>query len=273
MDDLAKITGISKPYLSLVETNKTKSPPSDEKLTRLERALKFPERSLLVRAHLAKTPADVRGVLHNLLRADSRAQTVAAELKRETDSSPDSPSPSKSEKHATSPATIGINLDQAYLSGALQALVEERAGNISTIPLISVPVVNKVSAGYPQDFTDLAYPARVADEYVPTPAPHAEIPDPYLFAARVHGDSMSPTYTEGDIITFATNTDPQSGQDCFIRLDTGQTTFKRVFFDKDPAGNPIIRLEPLNKKYKTKIFTPERITGIYRAIWVSRAVR
>ncbi len=32
-----------------------------------------------------------------------------------------------------------------------------------------MPVINRISAGYPKDFTDLSYPPRVADEYVGCP--------------------------------------------------------------------------------------------------------
>ena len=32
-----------------------------------------------------------------------------------------------------------------------------------------IPVINKVAAGYPAEFTDLDYPLNVADEYVDAP--------------------------------------------------------------------------------------------------------
>ena len=41
LDDLAAKTGISKPYLSLIETGRVNNPPSDEKLRKLERTLGF----------------------------------------------------------------------------------------------------------------------------------------------------------------------------------------------------------------------------------------
>ena len=48
-------SGISKPYLSLVENSKTKDFPSDAKLSLLERTLKFPTGSLLAHAHQLTT--------------------------------------------------------------------------------------------------------------------------------------------------------------------------------------------------------------------------
>ena len=121
-----------------------------------------------------------------------------------------------------------------------------------------IPIINKVPAGYPKGFTDLDYPPSVADEYVRCP----DIHDPQAFAARVVGDSMEPAYREGDIVVFAPNTPAESGQDCFVRLDTGETTFKRVYQD-DPAT---LRLQPLNEKYPAHIVPRREVTGLWPAV-------
>ncbi|HEX8916521.1 MAG TPA: helix-turn-helix transcriptional regulator, partial [Humisphaera sp.] len=67
LDDLSAKAGISKAYLSLIETGRVTNPPSDEKLQRLERALNFPAGELVSQAHLQRTPRDVRAVLHRLV--------------------------------------------------------------------------------------------------------------------------------------------------------------------------------------------------------------
>src|SRR5258705_7506075 len=67
LDELAGRTGISKPYLSLIETGRVMNPPSDEKLRRLEQALAFKAGELLTQAHLQRTPRDVRAVLNRLM--------------------------------------------------------------------------------------------------------------------------------------------------------------------------------------------------------------
>src|SRR3954471_22672820 len=68
LDELAGKTGISKPYLSLIETGRVPNPPSDEKLRRLEQTLGFGAGELITQAHLHRTPRDVRVVLQSLLR-------------------------------------------------------------------------------------------------------------------------------------------------------------------------------------------------------------
>jgi repressor LexA len=127
----------------------------------------------------------------------------------------------------------------------------------------AVPIVNRVSAGYPRDFTDLSYPPTVADDYVGCP----DVRDKDAFAARVHGDSMTPKYREGDIVIFSPAAAPRSGDDCFIRFESGETTFKRVFFESDDSGTSVIRLQPRNEKYRPQIVPSTQVSGLYKAMF------
>src|SRR5438876_10618690 len=77
LDELAGRTGISKPYLSLIETGRVPNPPSDEKLRRLEQSLGFIAGELVSQAHLQRTPRDVRAVLARLLSREGSGEVVA----------------------------------------------------------------------------------------------------------------------------------------------------------------------------------------------------
>src|SRR5437762_13683679 len=77
LDELAGRTGISKPYLSLIETGRVPNHPSDEKLRRLEQTLGFNSGQLLTQAHLQRTPRDVRAMLTKLIQ-DSRHEGTEA---------------------------------------------------------------------------------------------------------------------------------------------------------------------------------------------------
>lgn len=257
LDELAGKTGISKPYLSLIETGRVPNPPSDEKLRRLEQTLGFGAGELISQAHLQRTPRDVRAVLQNLIKgrgARGEGHEAANGSAVAISSSPLAPGP------------FPLNLDDAYLSGVLHDLVDKHAANIeqvSSAATHSIPVINKVSAGYPRDFTDLSYPPRVADDYVSCPG----VQDREAFAARVHGDSMTPKYGEGDIVIFSPAAAPRDGDDCFIRFEDGQTTFKRVFFETGEGGITLARLQPRNEKYRPQVIPTEQITGIYKAVF------
>ena len=252
LDELAGRTGISKPYLSLIETGRVPNPPSDEKLRRLEQTLGFGANELITQAHIQKTPRDVRDMLHKLL-----ADNALAAKARGGEAGPGPAGELK-------PGIAGsINLDDAYMSGVLAELVEKSVGNVERVSTNTVPVINKVSAGYPKDFTDMSYPPRVADDYIGCP----DVRDSDAFAARVHGDSMSPKYGQGDIVVFSPAATPKNGDDCFVRFADGQTTFKRGFFENDEAGESIIRLQPRNEKYRAKIVKSEEVGGLYKAVY------
>jgi phage repressor protein C with HTH and peptisase S24 domain len=163
----------------------------------------------------------------------------------------------------TQHSALGTSLDDAYLSGVLHELVERSAGNVEHVRTNAVPVINRVSAGYPKDFTDLCYPKGVADDYVGCP----DVADRDAFAARVHGDSMTPKYREGDIVIFSPAAAPRDGDDCFVRFADGQTTFKRVFFETGEGGKPVMRLQPRNEKYRPQVVPGDAISGLYRAVY------
>jgi phage repressor protein C with HTH and peptisase S24 domain len=239
-DQVAARAGISKPYLSNIETGKAKNPPTDGVLERLELGLGFGLNVLRRLAHLERTPADVReakesaeaelkklkAVLRGLMTGD-RSETEQAEL--------DS-------------ALGGLDLELTDDRSVSEAL---SAGRV-------VPLINKVAAGYPTNFTDLDYPPRVADEYVRCP----DVSDPQAFAARVCGDSMEPKYHEGDIVIFTPNKPAGNGDDVFVRFaQTGDTTFKRLYLDDDG----LLRLQPLNPAYPAQRYRGEAITGLWPA--------
>lgn len=238
-DALALLAGISKPYLSNIETGRAKNPPTDRVLAELEKHLQMAAGELTRLAHLARTPCDVLQEHETLSAENVKLKKLLSELLQK------------------SPGSSAANLHE----------VLTKHENLSAISAgIVVPVINRVAAGYPQAFTDLDYPASVADEYVRCP----DIRDQQAFAARVIGDSMEPKYHEGDIVVFSPNTQPLTGDDCFVRFgyDEG-TTFKRFYQDSPES----VRLQPLNSKYPAMTYPAETITGIWPAVFRIESLR
>ena len=237
-DQVAEHTGISKPYLSNIETGKIKNPPTDSVLEAIEQTLQFEPGDLIRIAHLERTPTDIRQEFESLQASISKFRGIMKALIK---------------ADAVSPTG---EVDISALAGQLDS--EHNAGSYAPGQL--VPVINKMTAGYPQDFTDLDYPPGVADEYVRCPG----VTDPQAFAARIHGDSMEPKYHQDDIVVFSPNTPAQPGNDCFVRLTPGEgTTFKRFYQDDDQT----IRLQPLNNAYPAKTYNLKEITGLWPAIY------
>lgn len=242
-DQVAAAAGISKPYLSNIETGKAKNPPTDVVLQMLEKAMAFNPGELTAMAHLLKTPADVRQKHEELQAEVEKLRGVLKGLMHGGKKGARKPA-KKFPKHL--PAKSAASADSNVWPIA--------CGKV-------VPIINSVAAGYPHNFTDLDYPPSVADEYIRCPDLH----DPQAFGARIVGDSMEPDYNQGDIVIFSPNTAPKNGDDCFVRFDANacwETTFKRFY--QDTADS--IRLQPLNSKYASQVYPSSKITGLWPAV-------
>jgi repressor LexA len=235
LDEVSNRVGYSKPYLSTIETSKVKNPPSDELLTRLEHVLQFENGLLLHIAHMERMPSDLRGAYES---REAENQKLRHFVKRIAEKGVKA----SELKSLLAEAKLEAKEDKSPLS----------AGRL-------VPIINKVAAGYPTDFNDLDYPVGIADDYVRCPDLH----DPNAFAVRVIGDSMEPRFFEGDIVIFSPAVDVRNGDDCFVRFTMPhETTFKRVFFEKEDK----IRLQPRNERYSPTLIDGNRIDGVYRAV-------
>lgn len=260
LSELAGAIGSTKSYLSMIENHRVANPPSDEMLVLIESALGVEDGRLRRAGDWERAPVAVRDQVQRLAGDAARGRDLARYIQGAADARRGG----------------GKNLDGLYRSGKLRRMIERTLGDEDAAareePGLSVvgsekasmrriPLVNKVAAGYPCGFTDLDYPARVADDYLSCPG----LDDPDAFAASVVGESMMPDYREGDIVVFSPAADVQDGCDCFVRLEPDhETTFKRVFFDEDGA---LVRLQPLNPKFPPAVHARELVAGLYRAVW------
>lgn len=269
---LADRVGCAKSYLSSIE-NGHKGPPAEGIIDRLEQALSFDAQELHACARWDQTPVAIREDLEAMRLRDQSARSLVQLL-------------SASEHE-------GGSLDDLLASGELRKLIDslnpqseaaedslgssdshnsQRSGLSigldSALPM-EVPVINKVTAGYPADFSDMGYPARIADDYIRTP----DLADPDAFAARVVGDSMEPNYQEGDIVVFSPVKEVVDGMDCFVRLEPDhESTFKRIYFQTDVEGNELIRIQPINNRYPPMTVPREQVAGLYAGVSVMRTI-
>jgi repressor LexA len=270
LDALSAATSMAKSYLSQIETGYA-PPPRDDKVRRIAEALGLDGESLVARAHLSQLPEGVKGRMVRLREVFNSTEEVIRALVAAKAAAPAAGSAAGAAGRPTdSPGSVApsLDLDSLHQSGLLHHLAEwggPEAGSARDRGLRPIPVINKVAAGYPQEFTDLGYPVGVADEYVTVPA---EMSDPNAFAVRVVGDSMEPKYHEGDIVIFSPAATVESGDDCFVRFamsggpTDGEATFKRVFFD----GEDAVRLQPINDRHVPIFVKPSQIEGIFRAL-------
>lgn len=106
---------------------------------------------------------------------------------------------------------------------------------------IKIPVLGRIPAGMPFEAIEEKYTVD-----------YEEIPRDWLkgnkeyFALKLDGDSMEPEYHDKDIIIFMKTNDCESGQDCCIKINGYDATFKRV--KKQENGIMVI---PLNENNST----------------------
>lgn len=248
LQQLADMADCAKSYLSQIENDRRASPPSEQLLRRIEQALRLKPGELISRRRWQETPPEVRHQYQDMQRNNELAHQLARLARKE-------------------------GLDASHASGELRRLINrfvQEPDHPEFIPLpVQIPIINKVAAGYPTEFTDLDYPASVADEYISTP----DLYDPQAFAARVVGDSMEPEYHEGDVVVFSPERDTPDGSDCFVRLHRdNESTFKRIYFERDATGAMLIRLQPLNSAFPPRTFPREDVAGLYAAAYVVRNV-
>lgn len=266
LGQLAEAIDASKSYLSMIENHRVARPPSPRMLAMLERALGITDGDLRRAAAWDAAAPVVRAEVSQLADAARRGRELADWLRSSARNLQNA-----GEKRGKPPGPHPGALDALYASGELARRVDATlaAAGDSASPLdarvpirFQVPIINRVAAGYPRDFTDLDYPARVADDYLPCP----DVGDPQAFAARVVGESMAPDYSEGDIVVFSPAAPVEDGCDCFVRLETShETTFKRVFF-ADPQRQTL-RLQPLNPRFAPQQLDRSAVAGLYRAVW------
>jgi repressor LexA len=266
LQQVAERAGCAKSYLSMIEQGRRAAPPGELILSRLESSLGLRAGELAEAARWQGMPREVRAEVERMAARDSAARRLAEIL-----------------SGGGAGAGERRGLDAAYRSGELRGLIERLAPEgsrgdgaggagreVIEVPLsFDVPLINKVAAGYPREFTDLGYPVRMADEYVRCP----DLRDADAFACRVVGDSMLPDYREGDIVVFSPAKAVKDGADCFARIEPDhESTFKRVFFETGAGGEELIRLKPLNPAYPERVLEREQVAGLYAAVSVMRAI-
>ena len=89
------------------------------------------------------------------------------------------------------------------------------------------------------------------------------------FGLKIKGNSMSPTYLDGDTIILEKVDACESGQDAVVMVNGNDGTFKRVF--KNENG---IILQPLNPEYQPLVFSNEQIINLpIRIIGIAKEIR
>ena len=127
--------------------------------------------------------------------------------------------------------------------------------NIVPVPfdraVIEVNIYGSIPAGVP---------VEAIEEIIGT----EQIPAAWLtggreyFALQVHGDSMYPSYLDGDIIIVRKENTCQTGDDCVVYVNGYDATLKRVKLHDDGS----IEICPLNTNYAPRRYSPREVAEL-----------
>lgn len=150
-------------------------------------------------------------------------------------------------------STIGSWLNETYFPRA--EILEEVANYFGvSVPYLLTDPKNK----RPQAVRIKVYgtiPAGIPLEAIQDITDCEEIPvewtlgDKEYIALKVKGDSMFPTYLDGDVVIVLLQSDFENGQDCVVIINGFDATLKRCY--KTEKG---IQLKPLNTVYPPKTY-------------------
>lgn len=124
-----------------------------------------------------------------------------------------------------------------------------------------VPVYGSIPAGVPvEDVTDIEEYVSLTESMLSSRLE--------FFALRLDGNSMSPKYNNNDVVIFEKQSSCESGDECAIRLNGENATFKTVLFQ----DNQVI-LKPLNPEFVTISFERSKMDSILEIIGIAREIR
>ena len=131
---------------------------------------------------------------------------------------------------ASSPSATTLQAIAAALNCSVSELMGESAPGFVQIRPAAVPIIGNISCG--ERVTPDTNPAGFAD--LPEGV-HAD------FALRCVGDSMNPTFLDGDLVLIKQQPEVENGQIAAVNIDD-ETTLKRVYMDENGltlrADNP-----------------------------------
>lgn len=142
-------------------------------------------------------------------------------------------------------AKIG-NISPAYLMGWDNNVVPITNGTKRKSPGVSINVLGRVAAGVPiEAIEDVIDTEEISEEMAASGN---------YFGLQIHGDSMEPKMSEGDVVIVRQQDDAESGEVVIAMVNGDEATCKRL---KKYAGG--IMLLSNNPRYEPMVFTNDDI--------------
>lgn len=160
------------------------------------------------------------------------------------------------------PRIDSIEILSNYFGINKSDLIEDNIVNTNIVTtkldrnVVKVPVLGKIPAGIPFE--------AIEDTYT---VDYEEIPIDWIrggkkyFALKLFGNSMEPEYKNNDTVIFLKSSIFESGQDCCVKINGFDATFKKVFIKENGLLISPINLDN-DSGFLPRLYTDEDIKNL-----------
>jgi len=128
--------------------------------------------------------------------------------------------------------------------------------------LQSVPLLALAQAGSSGHFDENGFPAGKGWEEAALP----QASDEHAYALEISGDSMKPTYRDGDIIVVSPGTPIRRGDRVVLKTSDGEVMVKEL----KRRTTRTLELQSLNPAQPDRTLDADEVTWIARIVWASQ---
>ena len=126
----------------------------------------------------------------------------------------------------------------------------------------SVPLLGFAQAGAGGHFDDSGFPAGKGWDEVALPSAS----DEHAYALEISGDSMKPTYRDGDIIVVSPGTPIRRGDRVVVKTSGGEVMVKEL----KRRTAKLLELQSINPAHADRTLDADQVAWIARIVWASQ---
>ncbi|MBY0382809.1 MAG: helix-turn-helix transcriptional regulator [Xanthobacteraceae bacterium] len=126
----------------------------------------------------------------------------------------------------------------------------------------SVPLLGFAEAGSGGYFDDGGFPVGKGWDEVGPPS----VNDEHAYALEISGDSMKPTYRDGDVIVVSPGAPIRRGDRVVVKTKEGEVLVKEL----RRRTQKVIELQSLNPAHPDRTFSTADVEWIARIVWASQ---
>jgi phage repressor protein C with HTH and peptisase S24 domain len=126
----------------------------------------------------------------------------------------------------------------------------------------SVPLLGFAQAGAGGHFDDSGFPAGKGWDEVALPSAS----DEHAYALEISGDSMKPTYRDGDIIVVSPGTPIRRGDRVVVKTTGGEVMVKEL----KRRTAKLLELQSVNPAHADRTLDADQVAWIARIVWASQ---